>query len=226
MIVKMLVEGGDMKPSPAVSQQLGPMGINLGKVIGDVNEATKDFRGIRVPVELDIDSKTKEFTVKVFSPPASELLKKELGIEKGSGQAKKEKAGNIAIERIISVAKTKQESMIVSNFKAAVKSVVGSCVALGVLVENKDPHEIQTEIDEGKYDKEINEKITEVSSEKKLKLKKFFEKLHAKEEAKLKAEEEAEKAAEEAKTAAAVPAEGEVAEEGKEPIDESGEGNP
>jgi len=208
----MLIEGGNMKPSPAVSQQLGPMGINLGKVMSDVNEATKDFKGMKVPVELDINSATKNFTVKVFSPPTSELLKKELGLEKGSGQSKKEKAGNIAIEQIISVAKIKQSNMIVSDFKAAVKSVIGSCVSLGILVENKDPKEIQQEIDHGKFDDEINNQKTELAPEKKQKLEKFFKVLHSKEEAKLQAEEEAEKAAEEAKAAAAVaPAEGEEA---------------
>ena len=86
MKVKLIVEGGDMKPGPTVSQQLGPMGINLGKVISDVNEATKGFKGMKVPVEIDVDPKTKDFTIQVFSPPVSEMIKKELNIEKGSGK--------------------------------------------------------------------------------------------------------------------------------------------
>ncbi|MBU0958020.1 MAG: 50S ribosomal protein L11 [Nanoarchaeota archaeon] len=213
----MLVEGGNMKPSPAVSQQLGPMGVNLGKIMSDVNEATKDFKGMKVPVELDINTATKDFTVSVSSPPASELIKKELGLEKGSGQAKKEKAGNISIEQIIKITKTKYPSMIVSDFKAAVKTIVGSCVSLGVLIDNKDPKDIEDEIHQGKYDTEINEQKTEVSPEKKEKLKKFFDKLHAKESADIKAEEEADKLAEEAKAAAtAAPAEGEAPAESEE----------
>ena len=66
MKVKLIVDGGKMAPGPAVSQQLGPMGINLGKVISDVNEATKGFVGMKVPVELDVDTKTKNFAVDTF----------------------------------------------------------------------------------------------------------------------------------------------------------------
>ena len=88
MIVKLLVDGGDMKPGPAIGQRLGPLGINIGKVVQDVNKATKDFKGIKVPVELDI-KKDKTFSVNVLSPPTTELIKKELGIEKASGEAKK-----------------------------------------------------------------------------------------------------------------------------------------
>ena len=78
---QLLAEGGSMKPGPALSQTLGPAGINISEVIKKVNEATSNFKGMKVPVELDIDAKTKAITVNVFSPPVSELVKKELGIE-------------------------------------------------------------------------------------------------------------------------------------------------
>ena len=96
MIIKLLVDAGDMKPGPAVGQKLGPLGINMGKVVQDVNAATKQFKGVKVPVELIIE-KDKSFTVNVLSPPTTELLKKELGIEKASGLHKKIKAGNVSI---------------------------------------------------------------------------------------------------------------------------------
>ena len=159
MQIKLLVEGGSMKPGPALSQKLGPIGININQIIQKVNEATKDFNGLKVPVELDIDTSTKEFDVKVFSPPVSELLKKELGIEKASGMQIKTKVANASIEQIISVAKTKLQNMLCKDLKAAVKTVVGSCVSLGVLIESKPASEIEQEIDEGKYDKEIKEEI-------------------------------------------------------------------
>jgi len=89
MIVNLLVEGGNMKPGPAIAQKLGPLGLNMGKIISDVNAATKTFEGIKVPVILDINTKTKEIKIEVSSPPASELLKKELAIEKGTGDSKK-----------------------------------------------------------------------------------------------------------------------------------------
>ena len=67
-----------MQPGPAVAQQLGPMGINLGKLIEDVNKETAGFKGVKVPVEIDVDGKTKKYVINVFSPPMAELIKKEL----------------------------------------------------------------------------------------------------------------------------------------------------
>lgn len=202
MIIKLLVDGGDMKPNASISQKLGPLGINIGKVLQDTNTATKSFKGIKVPVELDVNPKTKSFTITVFSPPTSELLKKEIGIETASGEAKKIKVGNLAIEQIIKVAQIKYPNMTASSFKAAVKSVVGSCVSLGILIESKEAKEIEKEIDEGKYDSEIKSEKTELSAEKKAKLEEFFSQLKSKQEAILKKEEEEKKAEEEAKAAA------------------------
>ena len=136
MKVKLIVDGGAMKPGPTVSQQLGPIGINLGKVIEDVNAATKGFKGMKVPVELDVDTKTKDFTVTVFSPPVSELIKKELGLEKGSGKAAEVKVGNIALERIIEIAKTKMPNLLAKDLKSAVKLVVGSCGSLVTVISS------------------------------------------------------------------------------------------
>jgi len=150
MIIKLLVEGGEMKPGPTLSQKLGPAGINMNQVLQKINESTADFKGLKVPVELDVDVGTKIFEVKVFSPPVSELLKRELKIEKGSGTQKKQFAANASIEQIISVAKTKFSNMLCKDLKSAVKTVVGTCVSLGVLIENKSPVEIEHEIDEGK----------------------------------------------------------------------------
>ena len=202
MKIKLLVDAGDMKPGPALSQKLGPAGINIGKVIQDANKATASFKGIKVPIELDVDVKTKNFTVNVFTPPVSELLKKEVGAEKGSGQHKKINVGNAAIEQIISVAKTKMPGMLCKDFKSAVKSVVGSCVSLGILIEDKNPKEIEKEIDAGKYDKEISAQITEVSDDKKKSLQEYFLILKAKQDELIK-KEEVEKAEKEAAKVAA-----------------------
>ncbi len=200
MIVKLLVEGGDMKPGPAIAQKLGPIGINIGKVIQDVNKSTESFKGLKVPVELDVNAKTKNFKIRVFSPPVAELLKKEIGIEKGSGERKKLLAGNMAIEQIIKVAKIKHQNMLAKEPKAAVKSVVGSCLSLGIIIENEDPKKIEEQISKGKYDKEIAEGKTEASLEKLEQLKLYFEQVRTKQEEAIKKEEEA-KAAEEAKKA-------------------------
>ena len=203
MKINLLVEGGEMKPGPTLAQKLGPLGINIGQVISDVNKETLSFKGIKVPVELDVDTKTKKVKIKVSAPPVAELIKKELILEKGSGDHKNEKVGNIAIEQIISIAKTKMPGMLDKTLKKAVKSIVGTCSSLGILVENKLAKEIEKEIDSGKYDHEINSAKTELSKEKKEKLAEFFLRIKEVQEKK-KAEVAAAAAAEEAaKTAAA-----------------------
>tara|TARA_Y100000034_G_scaffold110572_1_gene142823 strand:+ start:380 stop:1051 length:672 start_codon:yes stop_codon:yes gene_type:complete len=195
MKIKLLVEGGSMKPGPALSQKIGPIGINVNQVIQKVNEATENFNGLKVPVELDVDAGTKEFEVVVFSPPVSELIKRELGIEKGSGTQNKVKVANASIEQIISIAKTKLPNMLCKDLKSAVKTIVGTCVSLGVLIENKEASEIEQDIDKGKYDKEIKEEKTETSSEKKAELDKYIEELKAEQE-KIAKQEQVEKEAE------------------------------
>ena len=217
MIIKLLIDGGKMTPGPAVAQQLGPMGINMGKVISDVNEATKEFTGMKVPVELDIDEKTKDFTVKTSSPPTSELLKKELKLEKGTADHKNDKVGNASIEDIIKVTKVKYSNMLERDFKTAVKSILGTCTSIGIFVENENPNELIEKVNQGKFDKEINEKLTETSPEKRSKLDKFFNTVKSAQEAKA-AEAAAEAAEAEAKAAegAAEGAEGEAPAEGAE----------
>ena len=218
MKIKLLIDGGNMTPGPAVAQQLGPMGINMGKVISDVNEATKEFKGMKVPVELDVDEKTKEFTVQTSSPPTSELLKKELKLEKGTADHKNDKVGNASIEDVIKVTKVKYSNMLEKDFKTAIKSILGTCTSIGIFVENQEPNELIEKVAEGKFDKEINEKQTETSPEKRKKLEDYFNKVKAAQEAKL---EEEKKVAEEAEAAKAAEApEGEAA-EGEKPEGEA-----
>ncbi len=204
MIIKLLADGGQMKPGPALSQKLGPAGIPINQVIQRVNEATSDFDGLKVPVELDIDLKTKKFEVKIFSPPVSGLLKKELGLAKGSGEQLKTKVANASIEQIILVAKTKMQNLLCKDLKTAVKVVAGTCVSLGILIENKPAKEIEKDIEAGKYDKEIAQVKTDTSPEKKKQLLEHFKDVQKKQELIVKQEQAAKEAAEQA--AAATPA--------------------
>ncbi len=175
MNVKLLVDGGAMKPGPALSQKLGPAGIPINDVIAKVNEATASFKGIQVPVEIEVDLSTKTFEVEVFSPPISGLLKKEAGVEKGSGLQNEAQAANLSIEQIISVAKAKMGNLLCNDLKAAVKITLGSCVSLGFLVENLPAVQVNKLVEEGKYDKEIEGEITETPEEKRKELDSYFE---------------------------------------------------
>ncbi len=202
MIIKILADGGAMKPGPALSQKLGPAGIPINQVIQKINEATSDFQGLKVPVELDVNVKTKTFDVKVFSPPVSGLLKKELGIAKGSGTQLKNIVGNASIEQIISIAKTKMQNLLCKDLKSAVKVVAGTCVSLGILIENKQAKEIEKDIEAGKYDKEISQVKTETSPEKKKMLNDYLKEVQKKQDLMLKQEQAAKEAAEQAAPAA------------------------
>ena len=203
MKVKLIVEGGAMKPGPAVAQQLGPMGINLGKVIDNVNKATSGFKGTKVPVEIDVNPKTKEFTIEVFSPPVAELIKKEMNLEKASGETGKTYVGNIAFETVLGIAMTKQANLLAKTLKSAVRLVLGTCTSMGVLIDNKSPIEVGREVENGKYDAEINQEKTEASEDKKKELERFWKELKAKQEKTKKALEEAKAAEAEKKEEAA-----------------------
>ena len=117
-------------------------------------------------------------------------------IEKASGESLKYKAGNIAFERILSIAKQKQANLHARDLTKAIKNVVGTCVSLGVLVDSKEGKVVSQEIDEGKYEKEIKEEITEPTAEKKAELKAYFDSIQSEQEKTKKAEEEAAAAAE------------------------------
>ena len=168
--VDALVEGGKASAGPPIGSSLGPLKVNIGQVVTQINDMTKDFKGMKVPVKIIVDTETKEFEIKIGTPPATQLIMKEIGLEKGSGEPNINKAGVISFEQVIKVAKMKSSSLIVNNIKSAVKTIVGSCQSAGILIDGKDAIEILKEIDEGKYDSLINSGKTEPDAEKKKKL--------------------------------------------------------
>lgn len=201
MQIKLLVDGGAMQPGPALAQKIGPLGLNVGQIIQQVNDVTKDFKGLKVPVELSVDTSTKKIDIQVFSPSVSELLKKELGLEKGSGLQKKQKIANASIEQIISIAKAKQKDLLCNNLKSSVKTIIGTCVSLGILVENQPASEVGDLIDAGEFAKEIEKGLIETSSEKRKMLDEYFLKVKKEQEELMKKEQAAKEAAEAASTA-------------------------
>lgn len=148
--VKTMVEGGKASTGPPLGPALGPLGLNLGQIIKEINEKTKDFQGMQVPITVSVtDPSTKKYEISVGIPPTSALLKKELGIEKGASKRKEATAGNATLEQISKVARQKMDSMLAEEVTSAVLEVLGTCVSLGVTVEGKDPMEIQRLIKNG-----------------------------------------------------------------------------
>jgi len=151
-IVEALVSGGQATAGPPLGPALGPLGVNVLAIVNKINEVTKNYAGMKVPVKITVDAETKEFDVSVGTPTTSALIVSELGVAKGSGAPKTEKIGNLSMAQVIRVAKIKRSKLLARDLRAAVKEVLGSCVSMGVTVEDKDPREAQKEIDEGKYD--------------------------------------------------------------------------
>jgi large subunit ribosomal protein L11 len=164
--VEVMIEGGKASAGPAMGQAFGPLGVNIQDILAKINEKTSDFKGMKVPVTVIVDTDDKSFDLEVGTPPVSELIKKELNLKKGSGLQKIKKSANMAIEQVIKVAKMKTDSMLSKTLKASVKSVVGSCGPMGIVVESKQLNVVIKELDEGKYDEQINSGKTDVSDEK------------------------------------------------------------
>ena len=164
--VDLIIEGGKASAGAQMGQSFGPLGINIQEIIDKINEKTMDLKGMKVPVKVNVDTDTKKFDLEIGSPPVSELNKKEVGIDKGSGTPNLEKKANMSLPQIIKIAKMKKDSMLVNDLKSAVKCVAGSCGPLGILIEGKGSKDICEEIDNGSYDNEITQVITETSPEK------------------------------------------------------------
>ncbi len=153
--ISSLVTGGAASAGPPLGPALGPLGVNIMEVINAINEKTKDFDGMKVPVTVIVDSDTKQYTIEIGIPSAAALIMKEAGIKKGSGASGTEWVGDVTVDSVIKVANTKLESSYASSLKSVTKTILGTCVALGVKVEGKTPKEITTEINEGKWDEKF-----------------------------------------------------------------------
>lgn len=150
--MEFIIEGGKAAPTPALAQKLGPMKINIGAVMAKVNEKTKPFAGMQVPVKLEINVDTKDFEVSVGTPPVSAMIKKELKLEKGAkGEATvkgKEVVGNLTIDKIVEIARDKG----FRDIKNGAKQVAGTCKSMGVTIEGEDPRKVIKRIADGEFD--------------------------------------------------------------------------
>ena len=151
-VVELIVSGGQANAGPPLGPALGPLGVNIVAVVNKINEITKDYAGMKVPVKVSVDPEDKTFDVTVGTPTASALLVAELKIEKGSGTPNTVKAGDLTMDQLIKIAKIKAPQLLAPDTKNATKEVLGTCVSLGVTVDGKDPREVQKEIDDGIYE--------------------------------------------------------------------------
>jgi large subunit ribosomal protein L11 len=152
-----LVEGGKASGGPPIGPAVGPTGIPIKNVVDKINELTKEFKNLKVPVTIQIDPVNKTFEIKISTPMASALLFKELGISKGSGEPNQKFAGDVPFETIIKIAKMKQANLNALTLKTRVKTIVGTAMSCGLTIEGKPAKTILKEIDDGVYDKQVKE---------------------------------------------------------------------
>ena len=153
--ISSLVTGGGASAGPPLGPALGPLGVNIMEVIKAINEKTKDFEGMKVPVTVLVDPDTKKWDIEVGIPSASALILKEAGIQKGSGASGTEWVGDVTIDVIAKIANTKLEKSYASSLKSVAKTIIGTCLTLGIKVEGQTPKEITAEITEGKWDEKL-----------------------------------------------------------------------
>ena len=153
--ISSLVTGGGASAGPPLGPALGPLGVNIMEVIKAINEKTKDFEGMKVPVTVLVDPDTKKWDIEVGIPSASALILKEAGIQKGSGASGTEWVGDVTMDVIAKIANTKLEKSYASSLKSVAKTIIGTCLTLGIKVEGKTPKEITAEITEGKWDEKL-----------------------------------------------------------------------
>jgi large subunit ribosomal protein L11 len=143
--VSVLVEGGKATPGNPLGPALGPLGVNVVQVVQQINEQTKGFAGMRVPVVIRVDPATRAFTLVVGRPPVAALLLKESGKEKGSGKAKTETIGDVSLDAIRRIAEAKGEDLYGRSAEEKVNQVIGTCVSMGLTVDGQDPRTLLTE---------------------------------------------------------------------------------
>jgi len=153
--IDILVDGSAATGGPPLGPALGPTGVNVKNVVDEINKKTSEYKGMKVPVKIIIDIPTKTFEIKVGSPPTSALIKKEIGIEKGTKDGSV--VGDISFDKVVEIAKKKKESILAKDIKGAVKEVIGVCKTLGVNIEGTSPKEINSLIDSGKYNDKLKE---------------------------------------------------------------------
>jgi large subunit ribosomal protein L11 len=132
--IKLQIPGGQATPAPPVGTALGPAGVNIGQFVTQFNAATQDKRGSIIPVEISVMD-DRSFTFIMKNPPASRLILKALGIEKGAHKPKEEKAGTITKDQIATIVEEKMPDMNAASKEAAARTIAGTARSMGIDVK-------------------------------------------------------------------------------------------
>jgi large subunit ribosomal protein L11 len=129
--LRLHIPAGKATPQPPVGPALGQAGVNIMEFCKQFNARTASLGDFTVPVVITIYS-DRTFTFITKSPPASELLKKAAGVEKGSGAPNRTKVGRVTKSQVVEIAKTKMQDMFVNSLESAVRSIEGTARSMGI----------------------------------------------------------------------------------------------
>ena len=132
-VVKVQIQAGKATAAPPVGTALGPHGINMGQFIKEYNERTASLAGTVVPAVVTV-FEDRSYTFVTKSPPAADLIRREAGLEKGSGKPNKEKVGKISRAQVKKIAETKMADLNATSIEGAMKMVEGTARSMGVEV--------------------------------------------------------------------------------------------
>jgi len=119
---KFIIEGGKANAGPPIGPALGPLGVNVLAIVEKINELTSRFMGMRVPVEVIVDTDTKDFEVNIGIPSTAALIMQEIKKEKGAAMPGKENLGDISFQKIIEIAKIKMKQLRAKTLKSCCKT--------------------------------------------------------------------------------------------------------
>jgi len=151
-VITVQVEGGRARPGPPLGPMLSQLGLNVKKVIDEINEKTKQFEGMTIPVKIIVDTRTKKYRIEVGIPTTTALLLKAVGAKEPSGDPMHQKIGDLPMEKIVEITLQKKPQLLAKTLKAGVKTILGSARSIGITVDGKDAKIVTREVDEGVYD--------------------------------------------------------------------------
>lgn len=132
-IVKLQIQAGKANPAPPVGPALAPTGMNMAEFCQKFNADTKESMGFKIPVIITV-YEDRSYSYELKQPPASQLIKKAIGLEKGSGEPNKKKVGKITKAQLKEVAEKKMQDLSANDVEAAMKILSGTAKAMGVEV--------------------------------------------------------------------------------------------
>ena len=135
-LIKLQIEAGKATPAPPVGPALGQHGVNIMAFVKEYNERTSSQAGIIVPVDLTV-FEDRSFSFVIKSPPASEMLRRAAGIEKGSGSPRAEKVGTIPSSKVREIAEVKMRDLNAADIEGAMRIVEGTARSMGIQVESR-----------------------------------------------------------------------------------------